>query len=62
MVRDQKIMDLRVLERNGIVRELCPVADSSGLNTAYWRFYVIKPELLPESMKEEYKRLREIRW
>ncbi len=50
-----KIGLLRSLEKQGIVRELCP-------EPHYWRFEVIKPRQLPATLEAEFRRLGEIRW
>jgi len=51
----RKIQQLRALEAQGIVQEMCP-------EEAYWRFRVEKPEMLPPEMLAEYKIHGEIRW
>jgi len=53
--RNFKIDLLRALEREGIVREECP-------REHYWVFSVLRPDILPCSLYNEYKELGEIRW
>jgi hypothetical protein len=55
MTRTEKIELLRELERQGAIRELCPEYD-------YWHYEVVKPAELPDSLREEYERLGELRW
>ena len=55
MDRTEKFKLLRQLEFDGVIRELCPMP-------SYWRYEVLKPELLPASLKEGYERFGEIRW
>ena len=62
MERDrEKILLLYSLEDRKIIRELCPVPTSDYRNTAYWHYEVLRPELLPESLVEEFERLGELR-
>ena len=58
---NEKIVRLRKLEREGVVREECPYS-RDGLNTDYWRFSVSEPDKLPADFAIEYRKLGEIRW
>ena len=61
MHRSEKLRLLWQLQDQRVIRELCPVSNGYG-ETAYWRYEVLQPDRLPESLKPEYKRLSELRW
>lgn len=59
---DRKFRILMKLEKQGVIRELCPVPTADYRNTAYWHYEVLNPDRLPESLKSEYERIGELRW
>mgnify|MGYP001564825054 CR=1 FL=1 len=62
ILNEVKINLLRELERQGILREEKPFWNGELPGVYYWRFGALKPEALPDSLKEEYNRLGELRW
>ena len=61
MDRAEKILLLQQLQSQGVIRELCPVANGYG-GTAYWHYEILQPDRLPESLKSEYRQFGELRW
>ena len=58
--RQYKIELIADLEEAGVLKEEIPLHDGSG--GSIWRFSVLKPELLPEYLREEFEAYKEIRW
>ena len=59
MTRFEKVLVLEQLQNQGVIRELPPVLSNLGMG--YWRYEVLKPAELPDSLKDEFARLGELR-
>ena len=54
MFNENKAKLIEKLEKIGVLRELMPMHD--GYGGSIWSYEVIKPEELPEELKEEFLR------
>jgi len=61
-LRESKYQLIQSLIKSGVLREEAPVANRDATATLYWRYFVLKPESLPEELREEFSSLGEIRW